>query len=371
MSRFSAARFDLIDTQMQARVDAGDYERLEWAVGDLSGIAHKGRTAEASLYRIYSMTKPLVSVVALQLVEEGRLHLFHHVSKYLPEFAAPMVFTPDGPRRASKPMLLHHLLSHMSGLSYGFMADASAQMMNAAKVHGSGAVSLREDVAKIAKIPLQSEPGTRWRYSVSTDVLGALIEEIEQAPLGEILRRRITEPLGMEETGFCPGTDARIAPIMAGGKFVDEKDLAKRYPADDPDFARGGHGLFSSLEDYARFTHALLQDATGAEAPKLLSPSTIAHATVNHAVLPLHLELPAAAQNPGMAGQGFGLGFAVSQPGGMLISRPGAFGWSGAAETWFTVDPKANLFAVLMAGNHDWPGASFDLQNMAHGALTG
>ena len=158
---------------------------------------------------------------------------------------------------------------------------------------------------------------------------------------------------------------------MEGG-LLSPRDIAKSYPHDDPAFARGGHGLFSTLADYGRFARALLSDARG-ESAALLAPTTLAHATANHAaaVMPLHIESPPQSVNPGMDGQGFGLGFAVSQPGGPLTSRPGAFGWSGAAETWFTVDPEANLFAVQMAQNFDWPGANFDLQNMAHGALTG
>ncbi|MEX2519356.1 MAG: serine hydrolase domain-containing protein [Paracoccaceae bacterium] len=373
--RLSPARLAQLDARLSARVASGDYERLEWALGDSSGVLHRGATGPASLYRIYSMTKPLVSVAALQLIEEGRLQLFHPVARYLPEFAEPMVFTAEGPRPAARPMLVHHLMTHMSGLSYGFMPDESGRMMNAANVHDDAGVPLRDDVRKIAAIPLQFEPGARWLYSVATDVLAALIEVIEGAPLGEILRARVTGPLGMEATSFHPGARAaaRIPPILGGanGGLISSAELARAYPLDDPGFARGGHGLFSTLEDYAIFARALLCGARGKGEPALLSPATLGHATANHAagVMPLHIELPPGSVNPGMDGQGFGLGFAVSRPGGPLTSRPGAFGWSGAAETWFTVDPKSDLFVVQMAQNFDWPGACFDLQNMAYGAL--
>ncbi|MEL7463112.1 MAG: serine hydrolase domain-containing protein [Pseudomonadota bacterium] len=378
MSRFDPDRIARIDARMAEWVEAGAYERIEWLIGDSGGIAAEGATADApAIYRIYSMTKPIVSVIALQLVEEGRLQLFHPVARYLPEFEALLVFTPEGPRPASRRMLVHHLLTHMAGLSYGFMGDASGALMNAAGVHDDAAVSLRDDVKKIAKVPLQFEPGSRWLYSVATDVLAAVIEEIEQAPLGEIIARRITGPLEMTETSFAPGAGAagRIAPIMGGmkGGLLSPDALAKSYPADNPGFARGGHGLFSTLADYAKFSAALLRDAQGGGAPRLLSKTTLAHAVQNHAagVMPLHIELPPQSVNPGMAGQGFGLGFAMAQEGGPLVARPGAFGWSGAAETWFYVDPGSDVFMVLMAQNFDWPGAAFDYQNMTYAALTG
>lgn len=378
MTRFDNARLARIDARLESHVTTGEYERLEWAVGDASGVVHRGATgAGASLYRVYSMTKPIVSVIALQLIEEGRLQLFHPVARYLPAFEAPLVFTSTGPRRAGRPMLVHHLMTHTAGLSYGFMGDATGAMMNAARVHADASIPLGEEAKRIAAVPLQFEPGSRFLYSVATDVLGALIEEIEGAPLGEIVAKRVTEPLGMTETSFCPGAaaEARIAPLKGGmeGGLISPKEIAKAYPHDRPDFARGGHGLFSTLGDYARFARALLLDARGGGAPHLLSQAALAHATRNHCaeLMPIEIELPPKSVNPGLWGQGFGLGFAVSQPGGPLVSRPGAFGWSGAAETWFTVDPASNLFAVLMAQNFDWPGASYDLQNMAYAALMG
>lgn len=378
MNRFAADRLSRIDPRMAQWVAEERYERIEWLIGDRQGVVASGMTADApAIYRIYSMTKPIVSVIALQLVEEGRLQLFHPVSRYLPEFEKPLVFTPEGPRAASRRMLVHHLLTHMSGLSYGFMGDATGQLMNAAKVHGDATVTLRDDVKKIAAIPLQFEPGSRWLYSVSTDVLAALIEVIEEAPLGDVIARRITGPLGMDDTSFAPGAGAadRIPPIMGGmkGGLLSADELKQSYPHDAPEFARGGHGLFSTLADYAAFSRALLVDAVGGEAPKLLSKTMMAHATTNHAagVMPLHIELPPQSVNPGMSGQGFGLGFAMAQPGGPMTARSGAFGWSGAAETWFYVDPGSDMFMVLMAQNFDWPGASFDLQNMAYASLMG
>lgn len=377
MSGFDRARLARLDARMTEWVANGTYERLEWLIGTSEGVAHQGATGDPSIYRIYSMTKPIVSVIALQLIEEGRLQLFHPVARYLPEYGKLMVFTPTGPKPAATRMLVHHLFTHMSGLSYAFMADMTGAMLAKMRVHGDATIPLREDVRKIAEIPLQFEPGTAWLYSVATDVLAAVIEEIEGKALQEIVAERITGPLGMTGTSFRPGAAAadRLPPIRGGmeGGLISAKELMKSYPHDEPAFARGGHGLFSTLADYASFAQALLADARGGAAPRLLSAATIAHATQNHAaaVMPLALQMPWPSVNPGVAGQGFGLGFAVSQPGGPLVSRPGAFGWSGAAETWFTVDPASDMFVVQMAQHFDWPGASFDLQNMAYAALQG
>ncbi len=378
MSRFIPERLAQLDAHMAARVERGDYERLEWAVGDSSGLIHQGRTTPApSIFRIYSMTKPIVSVIVLQLLEEGRLQLFHPVSRFLPEYEKLAVFTPDGPRRAQGRMTIHHLLTHTAGLSYAFMSDASAHMLHKAGVHSDAKVSLREEARKIAAIPLQFEPGTRFLYSVATDVLAALVEETEGAPLRDIVARRVTGPLGMADTSFRPGAAAlpRIPPLKGGmsSGLLSPDAMTESYPHDEPAFARGGHGLFSTLADYAIFARALLRDARGEGRPRLLSRAVLEHATRNHVAhcMPIRIELPPQSINPGLAGQGFGLGFAVSQPGGPLVSRPGAFGWSGAAETWFTVDPATDMFAVLMAQNFDWPGASFDLQAMAYAALSG
>lgn len=376
MSRFDAARLAAIDARMAEWVAADRYERLEWLVGDSTGVVHRGATGEAALYRIWSMTKPIVSIAALQLIEEGRLQLFHPVSLYLPEYAELWVKTPAGLRRPQTRMTVHHLLTHTAGLSYNFMTDAAGAALNAMDVNMPPLIPLREEAKRIAQAPLVAEPGTGWTYSVATDVLAALLEVVEQKPLAEILRDRVFAPLGMAETGFRPGAAAaaRIAPSRGGlPGLLNAETVGATYPHDDPGFARGGHGLFSTLEDYAAFAGALLRTARGAATARVIGAEMLAHATRNHvaALMPIRLELHPAAVNPGVAGQGFGLGFSVAQPGAPVVSRPGAFGWSGAAETWFTVDPAADLFMVFMGQNFDWPGACFDLQAMGYSTLAG
>lgn len=372
MTRLDGDRLARLDAHLAGRVEDGTYERLEWLIGGPDGALHEGGTTAGSTFRIYSMTKPVVSVAVLQLVEEARLQLFHPVHLYLPEFRHMKVLGPDGPRPAARPITIRDLLTHMSGLSYGFLPDHGGAALQAARVHADGAVPLREDVAKIAKTPLMFDPGAGWGYSVATDVLGAVLEVVEARPLGAILSERVFQPLGMESTGF---TAAAPPPEIRGGDpkggLISAQDIERAYPSNNPDFARGGHGLFSTIEDYAAFAGSLLRTATGGDGPHLLSPAALAAATANHvgAVMPLHLPSPVERIAPGLEGQGFGLGFAVTQPAGPTLASPGAFGWSGAAETWFTVDPAKGVTMVFMAQHFDWPGAVYEFQNLAYAAL--
>ncbi|MEM7269830.1 MAG: serine hydrolase domain-containing protein [Pseudomonadota bacterium] len=373
MSRFNAARLAAIDARMGEWVASGKYERLEWMIGDQSGVAHSGATAETSVYRIYSMTKPLVSLAALQLVEEGKLQLYHPVSLYLPEYKELLKRTEAGPRKVAGRMTVHHLITHTSGLTYGFMTDGGSARLNGLGVHGDPNRSLRDEAKVIAQIPLEFEPGEKWLYSVSTDVLAAVLEVIEEKTIQEIIAERITGPLGMGDTAYTADA-ARVPPIKGGVEgLLDAATVADTYPTDNPNFGRGGHGLFSTLADYGKVAHSLLNTARGGDGEHIISPSMLRWATTNHVAcaMPIYLESDPRSINPPVTGNGFGLGFAVSLPGGTVPNAPGAFGWSGAAETWFTVDPDTNLFCVIMAQNFDWPGASYTLASMAHGALRG
>lgn len=373
MSRFDTARLAAIDARMQAWVASGKYERLEYMIGDQSGPVHSGATGATSVYRIYSMTKPLVSLIALQLVEEGKLQLYHPVAMYLEEYKMLLKRTPAGPRPTAGRLTVKHLITHTSGLSYGFMTDGGSARLNMAKVHGDPNRTLREEAAIIAKIPLEFEPGEQWLYSVSTDVLAAVIEVVEQKPMQEIMAERITGPLGMEDTAYTSDAD-RIAPIKGGVEgLLDANTVADTYPHDNPNFARGGHGLFSTLADYGKVALSLLNTSRGGDGAHIVSRSTLKWATRNHVAdqMPIYLESDPRSINPPVTGNGFGLGFAVASGEGAVPSAPGAFGWSGAADTWFSVDPETNLFMVSMAQNFDWPGASYTLASMTHGALRG
>ncbi len=381
-----------LDARMEEWVAAGRYGGIEWRIGDASGsVLHAGRAGrreiggpeipDIPLWRIYSMTKPIVSLAAMQLVEECRINLHAPVSRHLPEFATMEVLQPGGGKRmAERSITIQHLLAHMSGLFYGFAGEPLAkEIATAGILRDSG--PLREGVRKLAAFPLDFEPGTGWRYSFSTDVLAAVLEEAEGRSIGEILRDRVLGPLGMAETAFFvpEGERGRIMGMHMGR---DEKtgaaltfDVSRGYPADKPDFGRGGHGLFSTTEDYSRLCAALTRLATGGgPVAGLVGRRTLEAMTANHvpdALLPLHIELMDLTKRPGLGGYGFGLGFrrALGHRGRSILGCEGEFGWSGAAETWFTIDPSAGLWALFMAQNLDWPGASEDFQTLVTAAV--
>jgi CubicO group peptidase (beta-lactamase class C family) len=381
-----------LDERMEEWVAAGRYGGIEWRIGDAEGgVLHAGRAGrreiggpempDIPLWRIYSMTKPIVSLAAMQMVEECRLHLHAPVSRFLPEFAEMEVLqSGGGKRKAERAITMLHLLTHMSGLFYGFPGEPLAKEIAAAGIlRDSG--PLREGVRRLAAFPLDFEPGTGWRYSFSTDVLAAALEEIEGRPIGEILRDRVLGPLGMAETAFFvpEGDRARIMGMHMGRHETTGAalpfDVSRGYPADRPDFGRGGHGLFSTTEDYARLCAGLLRLASGdGPVAGLVGRRTLEAMAANHvpdALLPLHIELIDLAKHPGLGGYGFGLGFrrALGHRGRSILGVEGECGWSGAAETWFTVDPASGIWALFMAQNLDWPGASEDFQTLATAAV--
>ena len=385
-ARFAPHRLDRIAPRMTEWVDRGAYAGIAWHIGTASGEAHFGRVGalpDSPLWRIFSMTKPLGSLAAMQLVEECRIHLHSRIRRWLPEFEAPTVLAPDGALTpAREPITLDHLLSHMSGLSYPFLGDAVARRYIAAGVLGDDAQPLREAVRHAAAQPLAFHPGQAWKYSIATDVLAALLEEIEQASIGEILRRRLFGPLGLEDTAFhiAPSEKPRVVEMRGTKQPPDWPrrgliEFGNEHAVDAPSFGRGGHGLVSTLDDYAKIARALLKTAQG-DPDGPVSPRALAMMTANRvpeACLPLSIRLPFDVEAPGLGGFGFGLGFStdLGARGRRLLGAPGAFGWSGAADTWFTVDPAGGFYAGFMAQSLDRPGASNDFQTLLHASVAG
>ena len=301
-----------------------------------------------SIFRIFSMTKPIVSVALMMLVERGELSLRDPVAKFLPEFAAVRVgIERDGrlelvaPRRA---MTVHDLLRHTAGLTYEFLEPSAVrQRYTEAGLYARGR-SNAEHSALLAGLPLMHEPGSVWDYSRATDVLGRVVEVVASRPLGEHLRLEIFEPLGMVDTGFAvpPAHHARIAEPFA----VDPDSGApiKLFDARRPAaLESGGGGLFSTATDYARFLRLLLNGGTQGGV-RLLGRKTLESMTADHlGALPRSGDvLP--------RGHGFGLGFAVKTDVGMHTEpgSVGSYGWSGAAGTSFFVDPQEAFFAIVM-----------------------
>jgi CubicO group peptidase (beta-lactamase class C family) len=386
--RLDPARLARLDARMADWTARGAYAGLEWTIGDMSGALHHGSSGaramgetampERPFFRIYSMTKPLVTLAAMQMVEECSLRLQDPIHDILPEYRDMRVFRPDGlTEPALIPITAQHLMSHTSGLSYGFLADRSAGLYAMTEAKADPAQSLRDHVRMFADTPLAFHPGTDWRYSVATDVLAAMLEQIEGRSLRSILHDRIIGPLGMSETGFRvpEGHEDRLMAMYGAtkpGHPLNELDLSRGYPTSSADWARGGHGLFSTCEDYAKLCMSLLGLARG-EAPGLVGRKTLEMMTANlvpDSALPIDIARPVPSAGPGLGGYGFGLGFRTALPhaGGprwrRVLASPGEFGWSGAAETWFTVDPAEGIWAVFMSQNLDWPGASADFQTM-------
>ena len=306
--------------------------------------------APDTLFRIYSMTKPIASVVALMLMEEGRLLLSQPVSHYLPAFAGQQVFdaATGTTAPAARAATVHDLLRHTAGLSYAWDTGTVPDAYRSARI-GSRRHSNAQLAAALGPLPLVHTPGTCWEYRRATDVLGAVLEVIEGAPLGTILRNRVLGPLGMHDTGFFvpPEQQHRLAEPFARdpqtGAAVALADVTA-----PPAFESAGGGLVSTAGDYARFLQLMLGRGTvqGADGPvRLLGRATVDFMTADH-LGPLRVAgdiLP--------TGYGFGLGVAVRTATGRA-TRPGSAGhysWSGMGGTFFFVDPAEDLFAILLA----------------------
>ncbi|MGA0598578.1 serine hydrolase domain-containing protein [Enterovirga sp. CN4-39] len=302
-----------------------------------------------AIFRIYSMTKPLVSVALMMLVEEGRLLLSDPLSAFVPEFSDVKVRAErDGCAElvpAARPITVHDLLRHTSGLTYEWMDEGPVQKAYAEAEAGRRSRSNPAQAALLATLPLVAHPGAEWNYSRSTDLVGRVIEVVTGLSLGVALRTRLFEPLGMMETGFMvpPNYQARIAEAFPTDPETGEPqallDVAKEVAMEN-----GGGGLASTASDYARFLHMLLSGGQ-LDGVRFLSPRTLAYMTADHLGPEIRIMpdiLP--------EGYGFGLGFAVRRQDG-IASFPGSAGdyyWEGLGGTSFWVDPREELYGLIM-----------------------
>lgn len=344
---------------LQSEVDRG---RLPGAValvarrGKLALFESLGRQDPAAgtpmqrdaIFRIYSMTKPVVSVAVMMLMEQGKLLLSDPVAQYLPEFANQKVAVErDGQvvlEDVARPATVQDLLRHTAGLTYEFLGTAAVQRQYAQQQMGSRERSNTEFSRDLAALPLMHQPGSVWEYSRATDVLGRLVEVISGQALGDYLRQNIFTPLGMHETAFS--VDAadhhRIAEPFGhdpdGGAPM--RVLDPRRPAA---MESGGGGLLSTAMDYARFLQ-FMRNRGELHGVRLLGPHTVAFMTADH------LDGRPSTGDLLPAGHGFGLGFAVRTATG-VSPVPGSVGlyyWGGIAGTTFFVDPAEDLYALLM-----------------------
>ena len=373
-----------------------------WRRGKLAydttlGLADRERgtpLSADSLFRIYSMTKPVTSVAFMMLVEEGLVALDEPVAKYIPEWAGLGVFAAGtdagwATTPPARPMLIIDLLRHTSGLTYGFQMqgniDAAYRKLKVAEDLRHG--TLDEFIAKLATIPLQFSPGDAWNYSVSTDVLGYLVGKISGVPFERFLRERIFEPLGMVDTSFTVPADKahRLTACYAAG-VLGSKAVSAGAPKlqDDPavspyltetQFPSGGGGLVSTAADYMRFARMLLNGGE-LDGQRLLGPKTIQLMASNH--LPGNRDLTQMSKSlfseATYAGVGFGLGFGVTiDPAAtMLAGSKGDFFWGGAASTFFWVDPVEDLAVVFLT--QLLPSSAYpvrrELRTLVYAALT-
>jgi CubicO group peptidase (beta-lactamase class C family) len=323
-------------------------------------VAHPGRHAAETLYRLYSMNKSLSSAAAMMLYEEGRFQLDDPISRFIPDFSGQRVWSGGGfgavqCEPALRDITFRDLLTHTSGLTYGFMqANPVDAMYREQNIDRLGIdMTLAEFVEKVARLPLVAQPGTRWNYSVSTDVLCRLIEVVSGRPYDAFLTERLLKPLGMEDTTFNVSAEkaGRLAACyMPGpdGSLKLQDDPEKSHFVGPLKTPFGG-ALVSTASDYMRFCQFLLAKGKSGTA-RLLGRKTVELMMMNH--LPGDL---AAMGQPRFAestfhGIGFGLGFSVllDPANAQILGSPGECAWGGMASTVYWVDPAEDLAVVMM-----------------------
>jgi len=330
-----------------AVVALGGHVELCEAWGQQDPVAGTPMRDDA-IFRIYSMTKPLVSLAALMLAEEGRLQMGEPVSRYLPEFAGQQVALDTGDGARLQPALreatVHDLLRHTAGFTYEFLGSSAVQRQYRGADIADRSRTNAQFCKVLAALPLAHQPGSRWEYSRATDVLGALLEVASGQPLGMLLRERILGPLGMRDTAFAVPEDRRNRIAQAFPKDPETgQPVALLDAREVPRFESGGGGLMSTAQDYARFLQ-LMRNVGMFEGARLVSRKTIEWMTSDHlGAIPVEGDLL-------LPGYGFGLGFAVRTHAGLAPQpgSPGQYFWSGIGGTSFFVDPPEDLFAMLL-----------------------
>ena len=382
----SEARLERIEPAMQAFVDeqklAGTLTLVarKGKVVHLEGVGFRDREAktpmtEDTIFRIYSMTKPITAVAALTLWEQGQFQMDDPVSKYLPELANLKVFAGmDGENMVledtNKVMTIKQLFTHSAGFSYGFSQSPVDKLYQQSALF-SGETK-REDLLKeVAKLPLNHQPGTKWNYSIGTDIIGVLVERLSGQTLGEYFEQHIFKPLKMTDTGFyVPKSKqdrlAQIYVINQQGQTVPMENEPLGDYLSAPEIESGGGGLVSTIEDYYTFTQMLLNGGEY-KGERILGRKTVEYMRTNH--LPADL-IPF---EPSSTGEGYGLAMSVTvdEQGANTMGSKGDYGWAGAASTYFRIDPEEQMIVIAMT--QLMPSSFFsynkDLKNMAYQAL--
>jgi CubicO group peptidase (beta-lactamase class C family) len=395
---FDASRLARIDDLLRSKyIEGGRFPHAALLIGRGDEVAHLSVMGDArageplqadAIFRIASMTKPITTIAFMQLVEQGKIALSDPVTKVLPEFADIGVFvsgggnTPFVTRPPANPMRMVDLLRHTSGLTYSFQdrsnIDAAYRKAGFERFDGG---SLEEFVLAVAKLPLEFDPGSAWNYSVSTDIVGAIVQRVSGQSLDAYFAEHITDPLGMVDTHFQIPAE-KLARVPDCYVWTPVKPMKMYDPGEGtawgraPKLLSGGGGLASTLADYHRFARMLLNGGE-LDGARIVSPHTIRMMTANHLpggrdLTQMSKSMFSEAEN---AGAGFGLGFGVvtDPTATMLPGNAGNFYWGGMFSTGFFVDPVDDIIMVFMTQlmpSNAYPVRG-ELKTMVYSALIG
>ena len=363
-------------------IDQGRYPGIQWQInvndekfaGKLGykNLESEDKILDDTIYRIWSMTKPVIAIATMQLVERNQIQLDDPITKYLPEYSNLKVLKnhkgdiTDVEELKIKPTV-KHLLLHTAGFSYNFLADPVGMEYDRIRIFSSSTSSLEEEIQMLAKAPLLYQPSTQWRYSVSMDVLARILEIIENSTLQDILKNKIFLPLGMHDTDFSI-SERNESRVMQSYEFdivhhklrehiLDPQKIGNYgYPLHNKNYARGGHGLFSTLYDYSLFVDMLHSGKTK-DGKLIIKKETIDFMTSNFltpSFFPIEIASVGTIKDENyvndLEAYGWGLGFRtlLDPVKNNNLGTKGEFGWAGAASTYFLVDNHKKISAILM-----------------------
>lgn len=380
----SSARLDRIKPAMQSWIDRGTIAGATMMISRKGQLAYAEEIGELqknsgqpmqsdTLFRIYSMTKPIICTALMMLYEEGRFALNTPAADFVPMLGKLKVLEVDSPNNQKEvdcimPITIADLMKHTAGFTYDFLVDSPVgELYRQARVGNDASRTLEECAKVIGEMPLAYQPGSRWHYSISIDVAAYVLQVLEQKPLRDILQERLFQPLNMVDTDFCVPNNklSRLATMYGVGDIIGlnatqvsqfiawqngehhELDVEEAYPTSAQDvFQRGGHGLFSTVADYMNFAQMLANGGTW-NGQRLIGRKTLELMHANHLRAD---QLPYEIGGVPTYGYGFGLGSrSMTDPG--LAGIPGSigeFGWAGAASTYYWVDPVEEMVGVFM-----------------------
>ena len=372
-------------------VDQGFFPGVQWQINieddvyagkyGLNNIDTKQEVFDNSIYRIWSMTKPIVAIAALKLVEEKKITLDDPITEYLPEFNGLQVMAREDGNVEDVEKIIQYptirdLFLHTAGFSYNFLADPVGKQYDQLRLFNSDTTTLEEEIKILAKAPLLFQPQTSWRYSVSMDVLARIVEIVRGNSLQSVLQREIFEPLNMSDTAFAVSSENQYK-VMASYEYDPVKNKLSElisdpqkignygYPLNISSYARGGHGLFSTLNDYAAFAR-MLHTGKSDDGYQILNADTLKLISTNfleEKYFPIEIATIGIVKDEnyvnGLEAYGWGLGCrTLLDPSKQHnLGSVGEFGWAGAASTYFLVDNSKKLSATIMTqvlfGNPD------------------